>query len=619
VKRISGLLVFALVVLFPVLRVSAQQDDQPQVQVDVEKHPALNQTIRLTYTFRGTGSVRVPPIIPLKNLAIVGGPATSTQISFVNGDISRTFTITYYLRARAVGPAEVGEVHFAWGDKVAKAPGQPIEVEAARAGGAAASPDAGEPMEEDPFALFRRSRVMPEVRTARRPSIVEYLATPEKTSAYVGEEITVTYDLLTDSDVEGLEYVDPPKFPSCWAEDLEKPEKPIGKREIVDGRPVTRFTLLKKAVAGLAPGTVTLPSAKIRLAVRSAGDPFSDPFSFFQRQVVERESKPIVLKVLPIPGDAKFRGPVGHFDLSAKVDHDRVTAGDALTLKVRLAGAGNLRNAAPEAPKIEIPNARVYPPTTKSDAAKGRPGGSIEWSYVVVPNAKGALTIPSAEISVFDPAEKRILTKKTDPVTVEVEGGAAPAVASKEAGPAKEPAAPASASSGSAETLPAEEVAAAPTPAAPHHAVPGGGAPGPAVDMAHRTVTLPLWALAAIPAALLVLGGSALAMRAQAKKSVDVRAALAPEANETKERAAARIERAVRDWLEKRHGIPDGLSAASVDAALTEKSAPPDLRQGLVTLLSELEFLRFAPQLGDYEAKIAEVRALAARLLPRLK
>jgi hypothetical protein len=38
-----------------------------------------------------------------------------------------------------------------------------------------------------------------------------------------------------------------------------------------------------------------------------------------------------------------------------------------------------------------------------------------------------------------------------------------------------------------------------------------------------------------------------------------------------------------------------------------------------VTLLSELEFLRFAPQLGDYEAKIAEVRALAARLLPRLK
>jgi hypothetical protein len=49
-----------------------------------------------------------------------------------------------------------------------------------------------------------------EVRPSRRPAVVEYLATPEKTTAYVGEEIAITYDLLTDADVEGLEYVDAP-------------------------------------------------------------------------------------------------------------------------------------------------------------------------------------------------------------------------------------------------------------------------------------------------------------------------------------------------------------------------------------------------------------------------
>jgi hypothetical protein len=587
----------------------------PQVVIDVDKHPALNQTIRLTYTFTGTGSVRVPPLVPLKNLAIVGGPATSTQITFINGDLSRSVTLTYYLRARATGAAEIGEVHFLVGDKIVKAPAQTLEVDVARSGGPGGV-GASEPNEEDPLVGFP-GRGAGFVRPSRRASVVDYVATPEKTAAYVGEEITVTYDLLTDADIEGLEYVDPPKFPGCWAEDLEKPEKPVGRREVVDGRPVMRFTLLKKAVAGLAPGGITLPPARIRLAVRSSGDPFSDPFAFFQRQVVERETRPIALKVLPIPGDPKFKGPVGRFELTAKVDRDRVTAGDALTLKVRLSGTGNLRNAAPEAPKLTIPNARVYPPTTKAEPAKGRPGGTLEWDYVVVPSASGALTIPRTSVAVFDPSEKRIVPKTTEPITVAVEGGKAAEGRVEPEARAATLSAPST--SGAAETLAAEEVAAAPTPRA-HRAAPATapGAGGP-VDMAHGTVTLPLWAVAAVPVALLVLGGSALAVKARAKRSGDARAALAPEPGETKERAAARMDRAVRDWLHARHGTPDGLSAASVEAALAARGVPARLRGEVVALLSELEFLRFAPQLGDYGAKIAEVRARAAKLIPKLK
>ena len=98
----------------------------------------------------------------------------------------------------------------------------------------------------------------PRADRGARP-FVEYRVTADKTSAYVGEEITLTYELLTQADVQGLEYLEAPKFPGLWAEDLEKPERPEGRRDVVDGKTVMRFTLLKKIVSGLTPGSVTVP------------------------------------------------------------------------------------------------------------------------------------------------------------------------------------------------------------------------------------------------------------------------------------------------------------------------------------------------------------------------
>ena len=46
----------------------------------------------------------------------------------------------------------------------------------------------------------------------------------------------------------------------------------------MDGRTVMRFTLLKKVVSGLTPGTVTMPASKIRTSVRIGPDPVGDPF-----------------------------------------------------------------------------------------------------------------------------------------------------------------------------------------------------------------------------------------------------------------------------------------------------------------------------------------------------
>ena len=356
--------------------------------------------------------------------------------------------------------------------------------------------------------------------------------------------------------------------------------------------------------------------------MRSAADPFADPFSFLWRpQLVELETKPITLKVLPIPGEKPFRGPVGRFDLSAKVDRARVNVGESVTLKVRLSGAGNLRTAT-DPPGVSIPGVRLYPPTVKSDSGKaGKPATFTEWEYVLVPSAAGEITIPPVSIEVFDPAEKRIVTKKTAAIAIVAEGAAVPA-------PKEGPEAAGAPASTAASTAPDADAKTelppleASSPSSPSKkTVSSNPAKGetPSLDLSRGTVTIPLWAVAALPVALLGAFGGAFLVQRRRRVKAAFRDALAPEPDETKERVAARIDRALRLWLTRRYGLSESASLTQVKETLAAARLPEELRAGLQGLFEDLDFLRFAPQLGDYADKIRDVRERAGWLLPRLR
>ncbi|MBL8114319.1 MAG: BatD family protein [Acidobacteria bacterium] len=594
----------------------AQAADETTVQVLVDRHsPAVDQYVRLTYRFTGgnLSGIRPPTSLPLKNLTIARGPDTTAEMSFFNGDFRRSFSFVFTLRPTAQGQAEVGETVWTAGDQLVKAAAYVLDV-----GPPLGRPGPGIRTEEDDAANaspwpFGRPGGAQQAQTRRSSAILEYVVTADKTTAYVGEEITLHYELVTQISIAGLEMVEAPKFPGLWAEDLERPERPPGRPDNVNGQPVQRFTLMRKAISGLTPGTVTIPPAKVKLQVRS-GDPFFDPF-WNTTQVVPRETKPLNLTILASPGRPDFKGAVGRFDLTARVDRTSVEAGQAVTLKVKLAGTGNLRGVV-EPPKLEVPGARLYPPTTKTDASKtgGRAGVSTEWEYVVVPQTGGALTIPPVALEVFDPVEKKVVKKSTQPVTLAVTGSVAPEppiAAGTEPATGGAPATAASSDPGSAEMEPA-------TPRPSAASAPAAAIPVPAttgVDLARGTVTLPLWALVAIPAALVVLGGLGALLFRRRQQALGLAARLTGEPGETKERVAAKVERTVRHELARRYGVPEEAAAPALCDALIQASAPEGLVVETRTLLAELDFLRFAPQLGDYEHKIADVKSRAQRIL----
>ena len=113
-RRLAIPAALALALALAPLRPAAAQGDDVRVEVLVDRpRPALDETIQLTYVFHGmasTGAIKAPSGLPLKNLAIVWGPATSTQIQFMNGNLQKSVSMSWRLKAIGTGAAEDEEV-----------------------------------------------------------------------------------------------------------------------------------------------------------------------------------------------------------------------------------------------------------------------------------------------------------------------------------------------------------------------------------------------------------------------------------------------------------------------------------------------------------------------------
>ena len=289
---------------------------------------------------------------------------------------------------------------------------------------------------------------------------------------------------------------------------------------------------------------------------------------------IERSTKVLKVNVGSLPAGTPEGSAVGTYTLESSVDRSSVMLGDAVTFRFKVKGRGNLKWV-DAAPGLEIPGARVFPPRVTSDLKTTRQGieGSKTWEFVIVPEKEGTYEIPSIPFSSFDPATQSLRTDRTNaiPVVVSASTASAPAAAPRNS------------------TAPVSLRADLDRPQA---------------DLSR----------AAGAVALLALAAQAWAWRRRPSASANHgrnRSAIASSLAElrsesllsgTKERAAARI-------------------AGSLENVFGSRAEWPNDDTGdlLRSLSEDLEFLRFAPQLGSYDAKLKEVRDRAVAILEALQ
>ena len=398
--------VFILVFMLSIGFVQAQVSFVAKVS---KKTLGINERLRVDFEMNQDGDNFVPP--SFKGFNVVGGPNQSISNSWVNGKRSYSKTYSYFLAPKTQGKFIINQATIEIDDEIYKTISLNIAVTAA----------VTKPKEGNNADYLASENV-------------HLIAEVSKTNPYLNEAITVVYKLYVSNDVSitrSWQEIDSPKFEDFWSQNIaDKGEQQIFE-ETFKGKPY-RYVILKKVV--LYPqktGALIIEPLTLDIPIDVQGN-LRDIFGRRRMTRVNRTisagKRTITVKPLPIEGKPdNFSGAVGVFNFNVSTNKTTLDANEALELKIRVKGTGNLKLF--NLPSLNLPSSlEVYEPVRDNKIAVNIKGmnGFINDTYTVIPQYKGSYPIRPILFSYFDPPSKSYKTVSSDEIIIQVENGPIP-------------------------------------------------------------------------------------------------------------------------------------------------------------------------------------------------
>ena len=357
---------------------------------------------------------------------VLMGPSTSTQQSFsmINGKTSHTssVTYTYILMAKKAGTFVIPSAHAqVAGSNVAS---QAIKINVTH--NPRPNPNAqGQPQQQQ-----RSPARVNRAGTRITGNDLFIRASANKSHVYEQEPILLTYKVYTQVELTQLRG-EMPDLKGFHTQEIPLPQQKRFHVENVNGKPYNCVTWSQYVMFPQMSGKLEIPSITFKGIVLQE-DPNVDPFeAFFNGGSGYVEvSKDIVapsisIKVDPLPQKpADFSGGVGKFSVEASLDKEQVSAGDPVTLRFVVKGAGNMKLI--KEPTLDLPkvfekyDAKVI---DKTSLTTDGVAGSMTYDILLVPRTEGSYTIPGIKFVYFDTQSSSYKTLTTSPMSLTVTKG----------------------------------------------------------------------------------------------------------------------------------------------------------------------------------------------------
>ena len=419
--------------LFAVLGVFASAQlayaDSPSVTAVLNSsEAAVGETVHLEIRVAGARGADAPENIMVDGLEI-RRTGTSQRIEMNNLNLTSSVIYDYTVMPLRAGRFTIPPQTIRVGNNSLRTPALTLNVADAPGRSSGARPG------RDAAAASASSLVFAE------------LIVPSKT-AYVGEIVPVQVRMGFDPRVRPR-LVEPPEI-TGQGFTAQKLQQSGENTETISGRPYEVVTF-KTAIAAARAGKFEIGPVKAKAQVvvprrQSAprsrprspfdlldqDDPFSDPFfsnpfsQLGERREVEIKSEPVALEVKPLPKNAppSFSGAIGNFTMATDANPKSLQVGDPITVTSTLSGRGNFDRV--NAPVIEDERGwHKYPPSSKfkQDDEVGL-SGTKTFEMVLSPNEKKQ-GLPLLAFSYFDPVKQQYVTLHSEPIPLNVQGGAA--------------------------------------------------------------------------------------------------------------------------------------------------------------------------------------------------
>lgn len=355
-------------------------------------------------------------------LEVIAGPYTSQQSSYqiVNGHTSRSssITFTYTLYADKPGTYTVSGAKARVGGKTIASHHVIIKV------GAGSRHGNGAPqMHED-----AEPRMSSSGKISANDLFVKVSASKRRVCEQ--EPVLLTYKVYTLVDLTSLDGK-MPDLKGFHTQEVPLPQQKSFHLEKVNGKNYRCVTWSQYVMFPQMTGKLSIPSITFKGIVvqrNNSVDPFEAFFNGGSGYVeVKRNivAPGIDIQVDPLPKrPVDFSGGVGHFTISAQLNHKTVKEGEPLTLRVVVGGIGNLKLI--KQPVVDFPkDFDRYDPKVSDKTKLTANGieGNMIYDYLVVPRNRGDYTIPAVSLTYYDTSTNSYKTIKTQPLQVKIEKG----------------------------------------------------------------------------------------------------------------------------------------------------------------------------------------------------
>jgi len=422
----------------------AWAQDDPTLKVSAKKQVVVGERFQVVFEANAEGKNFQAPTF--EGLTVVGGPFTSTSSSFsmVNGSMSHSVKVTYTfaLQAYQEGTFRVGAATLTVkGNKISS---EPFEIKVLPDDGSHSGNSGGG------YGNYGGSQSGQggQQQNTNDPDVsgkdLFLRVVPSKRSAYVGEQVVLTYKLYTKVPVSSLSVEKMPSYAGFWTKDVSDNNDGSLRQssEYINGIEYTSAEIQKIVVVPQRSGKLSLEPMTIECIAqirtesnnRRSNDPFDIFFNdpFFNRNIanvrkeLSSQSFSLDVKNLPETGKpASFAGAVGDYTFKSTIDKTDLKTNEAFTLTLSVSGAGNIELLQLPEP-VFPPDFEVYDPKVSTSTNNNAQGltGTKKAEYLVIPRRAGDFSLQPVEFAYFNPSKETYQTVQSEPYEIHVEKGA---------------------------------------------------------------------------------------------------------------------------------------------------------------------------------------------------
>ena len=402
-----------------------------QAQSDVtfkticKKQVSVGEQFQVSYELNGDGKdFRTPNFT---NFEVIGGPfsSTSSSVQIINGSVTKTNTQTYSFHLRAIKEGRFTMPQASITVDRKRITSEPCEINVVASSNGSSS-------------LSGSGKISNNSQTNDNAKEIFMEAVPSKKKVYIGEQLMLTYRLFYTIPISQLSVSKSPSYSGFWTKDVTSNNGTLQQSSIMrDGKQYNVSTLQEMVLFPQKSGTLTIDPLDITCLAQirqqrnrsQTYDPFEDFFgdvfgTSYTNVKKEIKSQPINIEVMPLPTANKpqsFRGAVGQFTFTSKIDKKELNVNEAFTLTLTVSGKGNIELL--ELPKPSFPpDFEVYDPKITLSVKDNALGisGSKKAEYIVIPRVSGDFTLDEIEFSYFNTSLERYETLKSETEQIKV-------------------------------------------------------------------------------------------------------------------------------------------------------------------------------------------------------